>query len=484
MRDKIAVGLLVFIVVAIATWFLIPLQPRRVLHASDAPDRAFVRVLPSGRWALTARVQTRQDPFGRFDFEGLSQVRLYDLRQEKEVMELSPEGNLNWRQGENIGNLSPDGRLLAIRFDEKNSLSLLHIWDLETKERLAILPQDNMYIDWSDRKTCQFSPDGRLLAYQTSKGEELRLWSRKDGRDVQLVSNGLINKVAFSSDSNRVAVFLGDESSKQSHVVIVFDTGDGKELSRLSSKAVFPVRISDLIWMPDNQRVLIVAEGDEAHFSGKFDITAWNYETGERKLLLTVRGEFRYPKAKLSLDGKHLSVGYAWNRPLGVSEVWSLAVDPPEHVGYSQEYDFEPTVEKPFAVVGEFRYTGRLWRVGSPLKQAPAIIENSLPSQIQFNSDRSLLALVHFENYWLLDIWDTEPVRRKAQFRLKGAFAGFGEDGKTFLTLARSLNEWDVTPTPPWRWLIPAWFVEAGLVAWLIRWAQRGRYFESNVKWS
>ncbi len=48
MRNQIAVGTLVFIVVAGVKSFLISVQPRRVLYASDDPDRVFVRVLRVG----------------------------------------------------------------------------------------------------------------------------------------------------------------------------------------------------------------------------------------------------------------------------------------------------------------------------------------------------------------------------------------------------------------------------------------------------
>jgi hypothetical protein len=199
--------------------------------------------------------------------------------------------------------------------------------------------------------------------------------------------------------------------------------------------------------------------------------------------------ELNLDSANFSYDGRYL---FLHDRLVGASEVWAIDVNPPTRVGYSRAEEFSPTSEKPLAVVGENPVRQRLWKLDTPLDQAPIMLDSELVIQsIQFNSTRSLVSISHFskENRWILDIWDTTSLNRVSRFNLKGHFSGFSKSEKTLFEVSPgesslSLNEWDVIPAPPWRWVIPAWFVEAGLVAWLIRWAQRGRYFESNVKWS
>lgn len=479
MRDKIAAGLLVFIVVAIATWFLIPLQPRRVHYASDAPDRAFVRVLPGGRWALTARVKKEEDNFGRIDVKAVAPIRLYDLNQGRELQEVISNGEM-WSYS--LAKLSPDGKLLAVSVADKPLSSPLHIWDLESSKLLATLPRNNNRMLEQDRDICHFSPDGRFVAYATStyqneisengqvKSSErwrIRLWNKDEGSDMEIGPFTRMSLVAFSPDSKQLAVGFS-----------IFNTSDGSMQSTLKLQAPYkgPVVCQ---WTPNGENVVLLAPTYDHQQPTRIDVTYWDTSKNEsRQLVLAADHNLRLDSSNFSYDGSYL---FLQDRTSGASEVWAMDIDQPTRVGYSRAEEFSPTSEKPLAVVGENPVRQRLWKLNTPLDQAPIMLDSELVIQsIQFNSTRSLVSISHFskENKWILDIWDTNSFNRLSRFNLKGHFSGFSKSEKIFFEVSpsgssSSLNEWDVTPSPPWRWLIPAWFVEAGLIACLMRWAKQ-----------
>jgi hypothetical protein len=488
MRRQIAVGTLVFIVVAISTWFLTPLQPRRVLHASDEPDRVFVRVLPGGRWALTASVKRDEDNFGRINIKNFAPIRLYDLSGGRELQNLISNGEM-WSYS--LAKLSPDGKLLAVSIQDEFPSASLHIWDLESMKLLATLPRHTSSVMESDGDICRFSPDGRFVAYPTStrnvetaeNGQvkvaercHLRIWNKDDGIDVEVGPFSSMGLVAFSPDSKHIAVGVS-----------IFNTSDGSHQSTLELPTPYAGPVASQ-WTPNGESLVLVAPNYDSFNQkpSRIDLTFWNSSTDDtRQIALAADASLRLDSANLSHDGRYL---FLQDRTFGASEIWAIHMAPPTRVGFSRAEDFGPTPEKPFVVVGENPVTQRLWRIDTPLDQAPVMLESELVIQsIQFNSTRSHVSISHFSNVekkWIVDIWDTTLLKRASRLQLTGRFSGFSNSGNTFFEIplvesSSYLNEWDVNPSPPWRWLIPFWFAEAGLVVWLTQWSPRRRRFNA-----
>ena len=485
MTNLKTLGVLLFLVAALATWFLIPLQPRRVLHASRDPDRVFVRVLPGGQWALTARVKKEEDSFGRINVKNVAPIRLYDLNQGRELQELISNGEM-WSYS--LAKLSPDGKLLAVSIEDRSLSSPLYVWDLESLKLLAKLPRNNNRIMEQDRDICCFSTDGRFVAYLTATYQNkisengqvkitdvwnLRLWNKDTGSDVDIGPANLISIVAFSPDSKQIAVGFS-----------VFNTSDGSKHATLELP---PSQKGPAVcqWTPNGENVVLLAPTYDHQQPTRIDVTYWNPSKNEsRQLVLAADHNLRLDSANFSYDGRYLLLQ---DRTSGASEVWAMYIGPPTRVGYSLTEEVSPTPENPFAVVGENPVRQRLWKIDTPLDQAPIMLDSELVIQsIQFNSTRSLVSISHFSNEkkWILDFWETNSLKRVSRFNLKGHFSGFSNSGGTFFKVPPSrsssvLHEWDVIPTPPWRWLIPAWFVEAGLIAWLTRWAERRQRFNA-----
>ncbi|MCE2800431.1 MAG: hypothetical protein LW724_12805 [Planctomycetaceae bacterium] len=484
MRKQIVVGTLVFIVVAIATWFLIPPQPLRVRHASDDPDRVFVRVLPGGRWALTASVKKDEDNFGRINIKNVAPIRLYDLSNGREIQDLISKGEM-WSYS--LAKLSPDGKLLAVSIEDKFPSFPLHIWDLESMKLLATLPRHNSNSMESDRDICRFSPDGRFVAYATStrrdeisenghvkvaENWQLRRWNKVDGSDVLVGPFSWMSLVAFSPDSKQLALGFS-----------TFRTSDGSKHSTLKPQVPYAnPHVSQ--WTPNGENLALVAPRYDLEKPNRIDVTFWNPLTNEtRQLVLNADSALRLRSANFSHDGRYLFL----QNDMFFSEIWAIDVDPPARVGFTRAEDFGPTPKQPSAVIGENPVRQRLWKIDTPLDQAPIMPYMGYGiNSIHFNYDRSLVSIEFsgkpFKSY--NDIWDTNSLKHISQFQLKGRFLGFSNSGKTFFEIPPGespsyLSEWDVNPSLPWRWLIPICFAEAGLIAWLTRWSARRKRFSS-----
>jgi drug/metabolite transporter superfamily protein YnfA len=470
MRNLIAPGTLLFLVVAIATLFVIPSQPCRMLKASRESNRMFVRILPGGRWALTARLKKEEDDSGNINFKHLAPMRLYDLQYGKETQDLISSGEM-WSTS--LAKLSPDGKLLAISIRDNSFSSPLYLWDLESLKLLATLPRNTSTITEQDRDICCFSPDGRFVAYlsatyqneiaengyrKISEKWHLRLWNKDKGSEVEIDPVSRMSLVTFSPDSKQIAVGLS-----------IYSTSDGSMQSTLKLQAPWASPVVSQ-WTPNGKNLALLAPTYDHQKPTRIDVTFWNPSTSEtRQMVLTPDHNLRLDSANFSHDGRYLFLkSSSWS-----SEIWALDIDPPTRIGYSRAEDFSPTAEKPFAVVGENPVRARLWKLDTPLEKAPVMLESELVYySTHFNSDHSLTSISNWNSeFKVLDLWDTSSLKRISRFSLTGGFAGFSNTGKTFFEApppgaTSALNEWDVSPAPPWKWLIPVWFVEAALLGW------------------
>lgn len=475
------VSLLFFVIAAVATWFVTPAQPQRVLTASAATDRRFVALLPGTRWAVTARVEwTDSGPMRR-----VAPIRLYDLEAGKESFELIASGELmNFRVG-----LSPDETLLAISIGD--GVATLEVWDLKSGKHLASLPQ--LCSGWAgrmpDRARWWFSADSRHLAYESLAALEnretatLHVWHRADNQDGPLAPHS--DRAAFSPDSRRIAavVFAAADGKMSPAHVGIFDLTTGEETARLPLEE-FQEMILCLAWTPDCRRIAVA---DRAEAPETTRIIAWNLNDGTTEPLLPPNAFAKevllrqFHEMRFSPDGRYLWMsGVPWN---SVPTIWDLSTEPPERMGYSHDTD-RRLMDRPFAVAGKGPTTQRLWRPGSEIEQAPVLVESQLViHSVSINPPDELASIAHFNGKsTILDFWETKTGRKVSTFADK-AFVGFSANGARFYTLppfdptpgeqevlgemqARTMEEWDVVPGPPWRWLSLLWTVE-GVVAML-----------------
>ena len=222
------------------------------------------------------------------------------------------------RYGPGPADLSPDGRLLAMKQG-----SDIAIVDVKTSESVLTVSANA-----ADLEFLTFSPDGRLLAgfggwgfFKTS----LRLWDVSDGRELSLVGDppGTVQSLAFSADAQFLA------SAGDSRLVTVWDT------TRLAARHTlddFPDRVTALAFHPDG-RHLAVACQDQT-------LAVWDIKSGAAAAKPTKSGACR--QLAYSGDGKLLA-GSADHRVLvwrsensrgpcelaaGDASLLSLAFDP------------------------------------------------------------------------------------------------------------------------------------------------------------
>jgi len=124
-------------------------------------------------------------------------------------------------------------------------------------------------------------------------------------------------------------------------------------------------------WTPNGESLVLVAPNYDSFNQkpSRIDLTFWNSSTDDtRQIALAADASLRLDSANLSHDGRYL---FLQDRTFGASEIWAIHMAPPTRVGFSRAEDFGPTAEKPFAVLGENPVTQRLWKLDTPLDQAP-----------------------------------------------------------------------------------------------------------------
>jgi len=97
-----------------------------------------------------------------------------------------------------------------------------------------------------------WAPSGDWISYISSKGggQELFLWSTRDGREIQLTRlGGRINSYSWSPDGRRIAL-AGDRNGQYDIWTVEVPSGEARRLTRSSLYEVFPS------WTPDGGTIL------------------------------------------------------------------------------------------------------------------------------------------------------------------------------------------------------------------------------------
>jgi WD40 repeat protein len=177
---------------------------------------------------------------------------------------LKHEGNI---QG---GLVSPDGKQIASWFFFINKV--LKVWDATTGKPVASLT-----LDKDATGGLAFSPDGKLLALGTGKGDYVRgknVWSEGGVQLVEIATGkkvatltghkGKVLCAAFSPDGKLLATGSGDKTVK------LWDVAAGKELATLTAHTG---QVKGVAFSPDGRTLV----------TGGADLTVRVWEMAERK---------------------------------------------------------------------------------------------------------------------------------------------------------------------------------------------------------
>jgi RNA polymerase sigma factor (sigma-70 family) len=157
--------------------------------------------------------------------------------------------------------VSADVRMLAATLGSRRDRELerfasptrrVFVEDLATGNRLLLLPEIRGL-----NYPLAFSPDGRLLATTTSRnvpgakanerGYKLRLWEMESGREVLALPTTFDARVAFSPDGRLLALPTARGE------VLLWDLRRGKEHQRLKG---FDADVTSLAYSPDSKRLV------------------------------------------------------------------------------------------------------------------------------------------------------------------------------------------------------------------------------------
>lgn len=170
-------------------------------------------------------------------------------------------------------NYSPDGKIIAIRTDEK----YLRLCSAENGEELARLT-----LDWGEFTSAQISPDGKTIV-TGSKDGVIRLWDMANGNLLMVLksSGSEIFDVSFSPDGSKLL-------SSEYGSAILWSVKSGAKLSALpvENQVVGTARFS-----PDGRKILTDSTDNTARL--------WDAESGKELLCFKVQ------------DKSILSVGFS-----------------------------------------------------------------------------------------------------------------------------------------------------------------------------
>ncbi|MFL5341850.1 MAG: hypothetical protein ACJ8F7_17020, partial [Gemmataceae bacterium] len=186
--------------------------------------------------------------------------------------------------------LSPDGRRLAVGYDDVNGR--IGVWDLKTKAE-TVWPAGHR-----DSLTCVvYSADGTRLATASQDGTA-KLWEAATGRLLAELRGhaGYVNYVAFHPDG-RQAVTAGEDGT-----VRFWDGSSGQALKTL---AAHDSAVTVVAFSPDG-REMATANHNRDKPTAATQIHLWDVATGERRATLTGHHQSIWHLA-YSADGSRLA---------------------------------------------------------------------------------------------------------------------------------------------------------------------------------
>ena len=189
----------------------------------------------------------------------------------------------------------PDGKTLATGADDKT----VRLWDTATgKEGLVLMGHT------STVRAVAFAPDGKTLA-SVAFDKTVRVWDAVTGKQLRVIEDGAFyHLLAYSPDGRFLA---GQAVPDDTGVVRVWDPATGKRVHEFPA----PPRglINCVAFSPDSKRLALVTSRGAADVR---DLT-----TGKTAATFELTEDSGYAAA-FSPDGKHLAVG---DRK-GVTRMW------------------------------------------------------------------------------------------------------------------------------------------------------------------
>jgi WD40 repeat protein/tetratricopeptide (TPR) repeat protein len=186
---------------------------------------------------------------------------------------------------------SPDQRLLAAGFGGKQNFSQIELWDIDRRERLAVLPGSTEIPGYATTEysgipsALAFSPDGKylvtgfgplnLLGGGDQGNQPLLVYdvaSRRSIRRLEGHRNSCLS-VVFSADGSRLA------SASNDGTVRIWDVSSWQELHVLQNPDISTDRgqrrLTDIAFSPDGQLL--------AAASGEGSVIIWDPRSGEHR---------------------------------------------------------------------------------------------------------------------------------------------------------------------------------------------------------
>jgi WD40 repeat protein len=477
---RVCAGLFIlFAVILVASWWLIPIVPYATLKLHD--ECGLLLFSPDGTMLVTSGKQ------GMGRSEG--PMRVWDVAGGKERFSIAHP----WKAIETVL-FSPDSSLIAAH----EMAGDLKVWNTKSGKEEATLGPQTKFGNWVNFR---FSPEGRFLVFQDySKGSPdesyITFWNT-DSKQEQGSVESYFHTLAFASDGNSFATFRRKDFRKVNEVLL-WKTDQTPVLIKQHQ-----LTASVIAFSPDLQTF---ASADDLP-DGNGQVAMWDMTTGEKRWSVTFNEHGTHLQSlSFIANGKVLSahggggtkLGWRWRTTL-----WNVTSSPREIGSFSETPAVSPDGEW---VAIPLDSGVKLINASSPGVGTDLVVSDDLgPSAFgiynnmkswptpSFSPDSKMVLVkgLHqfgkepFLDNWLpqqfnpfrrgsagsvIRVWDTDS-RREVMALSRSRDAWFSTDGHVLATLrdSQEIDLW-IVPLRASLWRILGWSFFFWLIAVSICW--------------